>query len=160
MKGKEREYNDFLKALGRVLSATPARRAPSDLADKVMLRLGGEVEPAPVHWGLKPALAFAGLAAIICLMVLPLTSRRDTHPKIISFTVDNKVVTTAQPVTLRWKVANAKKVIIKGVNGTAVEPPAGDNSLTLYITEPGQYSFVLVAMGEKGEGLQRALTAE
>jgi len=98
------------------------------------------------------------VAAAICLIVLPLSLHRNGRPKIISFTVDKSVVTASQPVTLRWKVRNVKKVIIKGVNGTAVEPSAGDNHLTLYLSQPGQYSFVLVAMSGDGQGLQRALT--
>lgn len=158
MSGKQWEYNDFLRALSRVLTATPVRRAPSDFADRVMLRLGGEEEPSALPWGVRPALAFAGVAAAICLIVLPFSLHHNSRPRIISFTVDKSVVTASQPITLRWKVRNVKKVIIKGQNGTAVEPPAGDNHITLYLSQPGQYSFVLVAMGGDGHGLRRALT--
>ncbi|MBI4422866.1 MAG: hypothetical protein HY554_04030 [Elusimicrobia bacterium] len=105
---------------------------------------------ADLGWQLRPVFAMSCLA--IALGALAWNGSRrlassPAAPEILSFTADKLSVRPTEPITLRWKVVNAKKVLIKDPHGTVLEPTQSD-SITMYLRKPGAYSFMLIALGE------------
>lgn len=146
-----KRYNEFLKGLGSVLRGAPAHAAPAHLADRIMKSVASQ---APgFDWGLRPALAASGVIAVLCVASLQEPRRAGAPeaaaPEIVSFTVDKTLIAPQEPVTLRWRVANADSVLIEH-SRSAVVQSRHDDSITFSLLQPGEYKFVLVAMSDAG----------
>ena len=152
---KSNKYRDLIAALDRISASLRQHAAPAGFADRVLERLEQGRVPAPA-WGLRPALAVAGVLGALTLVFLPAQEpdkvrKAEAKPQILSFTVDKAKVGRSEPITLRWKVANVKRVQVKRSDGMLVgeltiNRPVQSDSITLYGQKPGKYSFVLVAL--------------
>ena len=140
-----KEYKAFWKALVPALRRARPHAAPAHFAEETMRRIMGRPSVPEFSWAPKAALSFAALA--VALTVWGVRGPGfDPSTEILKFTVDKTSVGLGEPITLSWEVANAKRVLIKDNHGMVADP-GRHNSMKMYHMEPGEYTFVLIAMG-------------
>lgn len=152
---KTRLYRIFFKSLRRLIDRVPSRRAPANLADRVMNRLACGDRPRWEFDLVPTALSCAAVVAACFILLFDAGGRRLAVPHVESFAADRLQVEKGESITLTWKVLNAKKVMIKAGRSTVIDPrPAG--SISMKLLEPGAHRFQLIALAD-GKSLQETL---
>lgn len=140
-----KEYKAFWKSLAPALRRLRPHAAPARLAEETMRRIMGRPSVPEFSWAPKAALSLAALAVALTVWGVraPLSA---PAPEILQFTADKTSVVVGEPITLRWEVANAKKVLIKDNHGLVADP-GQEKTMKMYHMRPGKYTFVLIALG-------------
>ncbi|MBI5245292.1 MAG: hypothetical protein HY922_16640 [Elusimicrobia bacterium] len=145
-------YRAFMKAMRLVLRRTAPHAAPPFLAEKTMRRILSRPLALQPSWAPQAALALAGLAVVV--FAWQWTAKNPTSgppaPVILHFSTDRTTVPAGEAITLKWEVANAKKVLIKDDKGLTADP-GEEKSITILPPEPGQYSYTLIALGSNSD---------
>lgn len=156
------EYKGFLKAMGLLFGRSRPAKAPAGLADRVMTSLEAGSDPRQQwDWDLPPALALSGVMAVFCVALWSGSDARrvqDETARIVAFSADKTVIRPDEVVTLSWKVANTKKVFIRDPHGVLVDM-GKTNVMTVHLNRPGDYKFMLIALGKDGKTVTKALEA-
>ena len=139
------EYRTFLKAMRRVLRRASPQAAPPYLAENMMRRILARPQAPRCSWAPQAALAFASLAVVIVAWQGVRMAQRQ-EPVIVEFTADKTQVAAGEAITLKWQVRNAKKILIKDNKGLTADP-GEETSLTVLPSQPGKYSYTLIALG-------------
>lgn len=147
-----KEYKAFWKSLVPVLRRVRPHAAPAHLAEETMRRIMGRPSVPEFSWAPKAAMSLAALAVALTVWGVRVP-KPEPGPKILKFTVDKTSVALGEPVTLSWEVANAKKVLIKDNHGLVADP-GRETSIIMNHMRPGQYTFVLIAMGTDEDASQ------
>lgn len=72
----------------------------------------------------------------------------DRSPQIILFSVDREVVNLGEPIILSWKVKNATKVYLTGINGAL--PISGSKTILVKSKRTQNVKITLTAVGSNG----------
>jgi len=143
-----RGYRAFLKAMRVTLRQAAPQAAPPYLIEKTMRRILSRPPAPQPSWAPQAALALASLAVAVFgwQWIRKVHRPGPPPPVIVHFSADKTEVRAGEAITLKWEVANAKKIMIKDNKGLIADP-GNEKSITILPPEPGKYSYTLIALG-------------